>query len=195
MKILSGVRWLLLVVGAGLIASGARAQGPGVPGPGFGQHKPPMERSLGVGSAWGQWWNHPHVIEKLKLTDEQRKTMDAVLLEHRKRLIDLRANVQKGELDLEPLMNADQPNEAKLLAQIDLVAQSRAELEKANARFLLALRNKITLEQWKQLQELRLESRREHGPWNASGTQKEQRPFQGHGPVRGDSAPAQNGLQ
>ena len=50
---------------------------------------------------------------------------------------------------MEPLVRADQPNEAKILAQIDKVAQARAELEKANARYLLALRSKLTPDQWK----------------------------------------------
>ena len=50
---------------------------------------------------------------------------------------------------MEPLVKDDQPNEASILAQIDKVAQARAELEKANARYLLALRSKLTPEQWK----------------------------------------------
>ena len=40
----------------------------------------------------------------------------------------------------------------KVLAQIDRIAQARAELEKANARMLLGLRGVLTLDQWKKLQ-------------------------------------------
>ena len=75
-------------------------------------------------------------------------------MQHREKLIDLRASLEKAELELEPLMSDDQPNEGKILAQIDKVAQARAELEKANARFLLAIRSKLTPEQWKQVQEI-----------------------------------------
>jgi Spy/CpxP family protein refolding chaperone len=121
-------------------------------GPGFGEHHPPFERALGPEGNHGRWWNDPVVVERLKLTDEQRKSMDGILLEHREKLIDLRGGVEKSELELEPLMRDDQPNEGKILAQIDKVAQARAELEKANARFLLAIRGKLTPEQWKQLQ-------------------------------------------
>jgi Spy/CpxP family protein refolding chaperone len=78
--------------------------------------------------------------------------MDDILQQHREKLVDLRSSVEKSELILEPLMKADQPDENKILAQIDQVAQARAELEKANARFLLALRSKLTPDQWKQLQ-------------------------------------------
>src|SRR5271166_4300460 len=89
--------------------------------------------------------------------------MDDVLQQHRGPLIDMRAIVEKAEVALEPLMSADQPNESAILAQIDRVAQARAELEKANARFLLDLRSKLTPDQWKQLQAMRSEHH-EGGP-------------------------------
>jgi Spy/CpxP family protein refolding chaperone len=114
-----------------------------------------MERAFGPGGEHGRWWNNPRVVERLKLTDEQRKAFDGILLEHRERLIDLRANLEKAELEMEPLMSDDPPNEARIQAQIDKVAQARAELEKANDRFLLAIRVKLTPEQWKQMQAFR----------------------------------------
>jgi periplasmic protein CpxP/Spy len=136
--------------------------GPGMGGPGFGMHRPPMERMLGLNG--GRWWNNPSMIDRLKLTDDQRKAMDQILLDHRKTLIDKRADVEKAELDLEPLMQDDQPNESNVLAQIDKVAQARAELEKANARFLLAIRGKLTSDQWKELKAARAE-RMQHRTW------------------------------
>ena len=56
---------------------------------------------------------------------------------------------------MQPLMSADQPNDAAIMAQIDKVVQARGELEKANARFLLAIRDKLTPDQWKQMQVVR----------------------------------------
>jgi len=50
------------------------------------------------------------------------------------------ANLEKAELAMEPLMSADQPNDAAIVAQIDKVVQARGDLERANARFLLAIR-------------------------------------------------------
>jgi periplasmic protein CpxP/Spy len=111
-----------------------------------------MERALGRHGDRGRWWNDPAMVEKLKLTDEQRKAMDSILMDHREKLIDLHANLEKAELVMDPLLSADQPDEQAILAQIDKVAMARAELEKANARFLLAIRAKLTPEQWKTLQ-------------------------------------------
>jgi periplasmic protein CpxP/Spy len=152
----------LLSMGA-LAAGGASIgaqDGPGMgAGEGMGMHRPPMERALGPMGAHGRWWNNPEVSEKLKLTEDQRKAMDQILLSHREKLVDLRGGLEKAELQMEPLMQADQPNEGQILSQIDKVAQARAELEKANARFLLALRAKLSAEQWKQLQTMRTERR------------------------------------
>jgi len=92
--------------------------------------------------------------------------------------------VDKAELAMEPLVRADQPNEPAILAQIDKVAQARAELEKANARYLLALRSKLTPEQWKQVQAFR--QNRERGEWgqrdHRPGGPGGRGPGDGHGP-------------
>ena len=144
-------------------AQDAPTPGLGSPGQGFGMHRPPMERALGPVGPHGRWWNNPDVAQKLNLTDDQKQAMDQILLAHREKLVDLRGNLEKAELAMEPLMQADQPNESQILAQIDSVAQARAELEKANARFLLALRAKLSSDQWKQLQTMRQEHRDRRG--------------------------------
>jgi Spy/CpxP family protein refolding chaperone len=105
-----------------------------------------MERGM------GRWWKNPQMVEKLGVNSDQQKKMDDIFQQHRLRLIDLHASVQREEVTLEPLMAADQPDEAKIVAQIDKVAQARAELEKANARMLLGIRRILTPEQWKKLQ-------------------------------------------
>ena len=137
------------------------------PGGGFGEHRPPFERAMGGMGDHGRWWNNPKVVDQLKLTDAQRKSMDDTLQQHRETLVDLRGTLQKAELELEPMMKDDQPNESQILAQIDKVAQARAELEKANARFLLAVRSKLTPDQWKQMQADR--ASRPRGDWGHGG--------------------------
>jgi Spy/CpxP family protein refolding chaperone len=92
------------------------------------------------------------MAQKLSLNSDQQKRMDDIFQQNRLKLIDLNATLQKEEITLEPLVASDSPDEPKILAQIDRVAQARAELEKANARFLLGIRRVLTQEQWKKLQ-------------------------------------------
>jgi Spy/CpxP family protein refolding chaperone len=117
----------------------------------------------------GRWWNNPKLVEKLKLTDDQRKAMDEIFQQHREKLVDLRGSVDKAEIEMEPLVRADQPNESAVMAQIDKVAQARAELEKANARFLFELRAKLTPDQWKQVQEFRQNHEGMRRDWGNGG--------------------------
>jgi protein CpxP len=178
-----------LAIASVLLASSALAQGPGGGmsggggmGPGFGQHRPPFESAMGPQGDHGRWWNNPKVVDALKLTEAQRKEMDSTMLAHRERLVDLHANLQKAELEMEPLMGDDQPNEAKILAEIDKIAAARAELEKANARFLLGIRAKLTPDQWKALKQLQADRQKhmqERGPWQR-GEGREGRDGQGH---------------
>ena len=123
-----------------------------------------MERSFGL--AGGQFWNNPNLVKQLNLTDDQRKAMDGILQDHRMKLIDLQATLQKAEVAMGPLMKADTPDRAAIEAQIDKVVQARGDLEKANARFLLDIRMQLKPDQWKQLQtmhENRMEREGIHG--------------------------------
>jgi len=109
-----------------------------------------MERSFGFAN--GQFWNNPNVVKQLSLGDDQRKAMDGILQDHRMKLIDLQATLRKAELAMGPLMKADTPDRTAIEAQIDKVVSARADLEKANARFLLDIRLQLKPDQWKQLQ-------------------------------------------
>lgn len=112
-------------------------------------NRPPLERALGIPG--GRWWTRPEMAQKLGLTADQTKKMDDTFQQYRLKLIDLNAAVQKEEAIMEPLVAAEQPDEAKIVAQIDKVAVARAELEKANARMLLGIRRLLTPEQWNKL--------------------------------------------
>jgi Spy/CpxP family protein refolding chaperone len=97
------------------------------------------------------WWTNPEMIQKLSLTTEQQRKIADTFQQFRLKLIDADAALRKEEAIMDPLVQSDTPEDAKILAQIDKVAQARAELEKANARMLLAIRHVLTPEQWKSL--------------------------------------------
>lgn len=136
------------------------AMEPGRPGPGPGMRQmtpmPPMAPRSPMGRGrqmpGGRWWTNPEMVQKLGLTADQKQKIDSIFQQSRLKLIDLNAALQKEEAILEPLLEAERPDEAKVVAQIDRVAQARGELEKSNARMLLGFRGVLTQEQWKKLQ-------------------------------------------
>jgi protein CpxP len=160
-------------------------------------HRPPMERAFRMGPR-GRWWNNPEVAQKLGLSTDQQKKMDDIFQQSRLKLIDQHAAVEKEETILEPLLSAEQPDETRVLAQIDKVAQARAELEKANARMLLGLRGVLTTAQWKTLQTLGPESREARrggpdGPRGPRGRRAPDGPPDGNGPAAPGNPPAPGG--
>jgi len=100
----------------------------------------------------GTWWNNADTASRLALTKEQQRKMDDIFQQFRLTLIDLNASLSKEELILDPLIAAEKLDEVKVLAQIDRIAQARAELEKANSRMLLGIRQSLTMEQWTKIQ-------------------------------------------
>ncbi|HUV68822.1 MAG TPA: Spy/CpxP family protein refolding chaperone [Terracidiphilus sp.] len=174
MKAATVARSTLAIAGmaiAGLLIAGTAAGaqgfggGPG-PGSGFGSHRSPLQRTFALDGGRRSWWNNPRIVERLKLTDDQRKAMDGIMQQHRVKLIDLHANLDKAELAMQPLMSADTPDDAAITAQIDKIIQARGDLERANSLFLLAIRDKLTPDQWKQVQAFRdnRDMRRGQGP-------------------------------
>jgi periplasmic protein CpxP/Spy len=140
----------LLALSVALVFAGIVSAQQGPPPP-MGPNRPPMERAFHPGPP-GRWWMDPGLVQKLGLTADQQKRIDALFQQNRLKLIDLSAGLQKEEAILEPLLEADRPDESQVLAQIDRIAQARAELEKANARMLLGFRGVLTLDQWKKLE-------------------------------------------
>jgi len=141
--------------GAGMM----QRKGPGGPGgfhrggPGEAFHGGPgggMGAGFRIGPP-GMWWKNPTVVQRLGLTPDQVKKMDDIFQAARIQLIDLKANVEKQNAILEPMLGANPPDMNKTMAQIDKVAQARADLEKANARMLLGIRVLLTPAQWTSL--------------------------------------------
>jgi protein CpxP len=130
------------------------AQPPGRrPGPPPAEEPPPHDRLPPQrGGPPGRWWDNPEMVKTLGMTGDQVKKMDDIFQQMRFKLIDLNGSLRKEEATLDPLIQADRPDDAKLLPQIDRVANARAELEKANARLLLSIRHVLTADQWKKLQ-------------------------------------------
>jgi len=107
---------------------------------------------MGGPEMMGKWWKNSVLVKKLGLSDAQVQQIEKTFQDHRDQLIDLRAALEKQEVALEPMVEADRPDEAQVTSQIDKVAQARANLEKAHAQMLLAIRRVLTVEQWKTLQ-------------------------------------------
>jgi len=109
--------------------------------------------------AHGMWWKNPMLAQRLALTPEQAKKMDAISQQSRLHMIDLRANLEREQALLEPLLSANPVDTTRALAQVDKLAEARAALEESQAKTALTLRAVLTPDQWTKLTDHRTDRR------------------------------------
>jgi Spy/CpxP family protein refolding chaperone len=95
----------------------------------------------------GRWWDDRGFARSLKLRPDQQTRMDAIFEQNRPALSARLQNLQQAESQMAAISASQQPDETALFAQIDRVAQARAELEKVNTHMLLQIRKEMDPDQ------------------------------------------------
>ena len=103
----------------------------------------------------GKWWRDTQIAKKLQLSDSQVQQLDQIFYDHRVKLIDYGAEMEKQDLKLQSLLDADAPNEGEIGAQVDRVLAARGKLEREHTFMNLDLRKVLSLDQWRQLKAIR----------------------------------------
>ena len=99
----------------------------------------------------GKWWRSPKATEKLNLSNEEKKQLDEKFLESRRKLIDLKATVEKEQLELDALMDKEPLNEKSVMERFKKLETARASLAAERFGFILEVRKIIGLERFQQL--------------------------------------------
>lgn len=103
----------------------------------------------------GRWWDDKHFAKDLRLRTDQQRRMDSLFEQNRPSLLRRYEALQQEQGRMEALTRARSLDEASLFAQIDRVAQARAELEKANTHYLLQIRGEMDADQIARLEQHR----------------------------------------
>ena len=99
----------------------------------------------------GKWWKNPRVTAELALTEEQTAEIEKVFLRSRPKLIDLRADLEKKEIDLQIAMDDKAADRAAVEKRIEAVENSRAALQKTRALMILDMKQVLKPDQWERL--------------------------------------------
>jgi Spy/CpxP family protein refolding chaperone len=100
-------------------------------------------------------------LDALNLDDATRTAIHKVLDEGRVAKDDLRSQLRKAHQDLRTMLKDDNPNEAQVLAQAEVIGGLVTEQRKQELHTLLTLRALLTPEQRASLRE----AMRSHGTW------------------------------
>jgi Spy/CpxP family protein refolding chaperone len=114
-------------------------------------------RTMVIRGEMGKWWKDSNVAKKLQLTDGQIVQLDQTFYDHKLKLVDDGAEMEKEDLKLQNLLDADVPNEGQVGSQVDQVLTARGKLEREYTMMNLDLRKVLSVDQWRQLKSIREE--------------------------------------
>jgi len=109
----------------------------------------------------GKWWKRPAIVQKLELTTEQQEKLEEIFAKNRRAFIDLKADVDRRQLDVEELMAKKDSDPKKVSDAIDASEQAKAKLRKSISMMVLEMRGVLTDKQWQQVVDRREEWRQE----------------------------------
>src|SRR5438477_11353677 len=150
MKISHMVGLVLTVISANVHAQVTKATKPAPPG---------AKMTVVFRGELGKWWQNSEIAKKLQLNDGQISQLDQIFYEHKLKLIDYGAEMEKQDLKLQTLLDADVPNDGQVEAQVDQVLAARGKLEREFTLMNLDLRKVLSLDQWRQLKSIRGQDR------------------------------------
>jgi Spy/CpxP family protein refolding chaperone len=84
---------------------------------------------------------------ELKLTDEQKEKIRDLNFAHHQEMIDLKASMEKAQLNMRHEMHADSPDKAKVLAAAKAMNAVRGKMAEAKINHRFAVREMLTAEQ------------------------------------------------
>ncbi len=107
----------------------------------------------------GKWWKNPRMTSELNLSADQSNEIEKIFVRSRMKLIDLKADLDKKQLDLQEAMQDKTVNRAAVEKKIESVENARAALQKARAIMILDMRQVLKPEQWDHLVQRAIERR------------------------------------
>jgi Spy/CpxP family protein refolding chaperone len=103
----------------------------------------------------GKWWENPRLVNQIGLTDEQQDQIREVVYQHARRMIDLKADVDKAGLDLAESVDQQEFDPAPVRAAYAVFQTARKKLENERFEMLLEVRKILTYEQWQKIEEIK----------------------------------------
>ncbi len=107
----------------------------------------------------GKWWKRPRVASAIGLTEEQSSQIEKIFLKSRPQLIDLKADLEKKQVDLQSALENHESDRRAIEKKIDAVEEARKQLQKARALMILDIKQVLKPEQWDRLLQMQQAAR------------------------------------
>ena len=102
----------------------------------------------------GAWWTNNIILAALALSDDQKSKIGRVFENHSRNIMNSTGFLEKEEMQLARLLEAESIDHVAVLNQTNRVIQSRGEVERETAAMTLEMREQLTRDQWMKLQSI-----------------------------------------
>jgi Spy/CpxP family protein refolding chaperone len=100
----------------------------------------------------GAWWTNTTIVAQLALTEDQKTKIGRAFENHSHNIMNDSGFLEKEEMQLARLLEAESIDHVAVLNQTNRVIQSRGEVERETAAMTLEMREQLTRDQWMKLQ-------------------------------------------
>lgn len=116
----------------------------------------------------GKWWAQPKVVQMLSISPDQQEKLDGIFQRNRRAFIELKAELERRQLDLEELMARKDADSKRVTEAVDTLEQARMKLARQRTLMFVDMKGVLTAEQWQ-----KIEGRRED--WRAERMEERRR--------------------
>lgn len=108
----------------------------------------------GMGMHFGMF-RDPETVEALGLSEDQQQKLEDLYYSHQETALNLRQKMERGQLEMQKLMDADNPNENQIKAKTREIGALRTDMQLEKVEFFFKVRGVLTAEQVEKLKTLR----------------------------------------
>jgi Spy/CpxP family protein refolding chaperone len=108
----------------------------------------------GNGLPHGKWWHNAEVAKQLNLSDNEINLLDDMYVNHRRRIIKLRAAVEEERFELNNLIDSKTINDEAVLKQSKRLEQARSNLSTERFHFFLDVRKLLGFDRYQQIKSM-----------------------------------------
>jgi Spy/CpxP family protein refolding chaperone len=121
----------------------------------------------------GKWWENQRLVNHIGLSEEQQGQIREIVFAFARRMIDLKADVDKAGLDLANTVDQQDFDPAPVRAAYAVFQTARHKLENERFEMLLEVRQVLTYDQWRKIEEMKQRIKQNRGQQRPPGARSE----------------------
>lgn len=163
---------VLVMASLGTVAGVAQTPSPtGPEAPPPHHHHPDMGMGMGPMMPPPMFWRNPEVAAKLNLTDAQRTQLEKIFADHRDTFRSNHHQLREAMQAVKAALDADPVKVDDYNANVAKVEALHAQIGKEFAAMVLSVRQVLTADQWKTLEQMHHEHMEQFkGHWDKFGS-------------------------